>query len=216
MAQLPRPWLALLVGGNSSSYILNAAVAEKLGREASRDAVKLGGSVLISTSPRTSPAAANALFKAVDAPAYRYRWRRDDPDNPYPAFLGLADSFIVTADSASQVIEASLTGKPVRIFDWPMRPSRRYGPDVLLHKLLSSGSGNGDIVPKYRRISQWLENLVEIGLIKPPRDFRRYHEALRRHGLISGLTEGSSALTLYDDDLQQAITAIRSLYDSSG
>lgn len=216
LAHLPRPWLALLVGGNSSSYILNAAVADRIGREASQLAANLEGSVLVTTSPRTSPAAAMALFKSVEGPAYCYQWRRDDPDNPYPAFLGLADSFMVTADSASQVIEASLTGKEVKIFDWPLRPTRRYGPDVMLHKWLSTASRDRGPGREHRKLLLWFERMVEIGLIKPPRDFRRYHEALRSHGLLSGATGAESAQTLYDDDLERVVTAIRRLFVGAG
>jgi mitochondrial fission protein ELM1 len=38
-------------------------------------------------------------------------------DNPYFAFLALADAFLVTADSVSMISEAAATGKPVHILD---------------------------------------------------------------------------------------------------
>jgi len=213
LAHLPRPWLVLLVGGNSSSYILNAAVAQRLGREAAQMATERGGgSVLISTSPRTPFAAAKALFNAVPDPAYRYRWRPNDPDNPYFALLGLADAFMVTADSASQVIEAILTGKPVSIFDWPLRPARRYGPPAILFRCLSAASrmhGDGTV---YRYFYRGLEYLVEIGLIKPPRDFHHYHALLRERGLLSDSGASHSAIKPRDADLERALGAIRSLF----
>ena len=37
--------------------------------------------------------------------------------NPYFAYLGLADGFVVTADSVNMVSEAASTGKPVHVFD---------------------------------------------------------------------------------------------------
>jgi mitochondrial fission protein ELM1 len=55
-----------------------------------------------------------------------YRWRADDPDNP-SALLALADRFIVTADSASLLAEACATGKPVQLFEWPVRADARRG-----------------------------------------------------------------------------------------
>jgi hypothetical protein len=36
-------------------------------------------------------------------------------DNPYFAYLALADAFLVTADSVSMISEAAATGKPVHI-----------------------------------------------------------------------------------------------------
>ena len=39
------------------------------------------------------------------------------------AFLALADSFIVTSDSASMLAEACAAGKPVAMFDVPRRPA---------------------------------------------------------------------------------------------
>ena len=46
-----------------------------------------------------------------------YRWRPDDPDNPYLGFLALAERIIVTSDSMSMLVEAIATGKPVFVFD---------------------------------------------------------------------------------------------------
>src|SRR5262249_61448889 len=80
-----------------------------------------GGRLLVSTSPRTPLAAADAAIKAVTCRNFIYRWEAGDPDNPYHAFLALADRFIVTADSASLLVEACLMGKPVEILSWPMR-----------------------------------------------------------------------------------------------
>lgn len=215
LADLPHPWLALLAGGNSSSYILDAAVAERLGREATGYAAKLGGSVLVTTSPRTSPAAAEALFNAVQGPAYRYRWQPDDPDNPYYAFLGLADRFMVTADSASLVIEAALTGKPVSIFDWPLRLSRRCSPKAWLYRWLPSANRNRTSGRVHRSLAHGLEYLEELGLIKPPRDFSRYHALLRERGLLSDTGSGTP-VTLRDDDMERAVNAIRRLFEGAG
>jgi hypothetical protein len=38
-------------------------------------------------------------------------------ENPYFAYLALADAFIVTADSVSMISEAAATGNPVHIVD---------------------------------------------------------------------------------------------------
>jgi mitochondrial fission protein ELM1 len=114
---LPRPRIAVLVGGPSGPYPFGPADGARLGREASALARELGGSLLVTTSARTRPGTAEALFASLDAPAERYRWRPDDPDNPYFGFLALADRVVVTADSVSMMAEACATGRPVHFFD---------------------------------------------------------------------------------------------------
>ena len=64
----PKPRIALLVGGSSSSYELDAETAGRLGTEANRHAEAVGGSLLISTSPRTPAQAADALLERYRRP----------------------------------------------------------------------------------------------------------------------------------------------------
>src|SRR5262249_56160661 len=98
LEHLPRPWIAVLVGGNSSSYRLDPSTARQLGQFASRTARETGGSLLISSSPRTPPDAADALLAAVHGPAYVYRWQPPKKDEKADlAYLALPDRFIVHA-----------------------------------------------------------------------------------------------------------------------
>jgi mitochondrial fission protein ELM1 len=97
-------------------------LAEELGRLASRLANAGGGSLLISTSRRTGAAAADALARAVSVPAHIHRWGEGgngQGENPYFAFLALADALIVTGESMSMCSEACATGKPVYIYAPP-------------------------------------------------------------------------------------------------
>ena len=114
---LPRPWIALLVGGDSPPYRFDAAAAARLGREASAMAVKQGGSLLVTTSARTGKAAIAALRRAIDAPVYFHGWAAADGANPYLGFLALADALVVTGESMSMLAEACATAKPVYVFD---------------------------------------------------------------------------------------------------
>ena len=57
------------------------------------------------------------LERGITVPAHLYRWTKGDNDNPYFAFLGLADAVVVTGDSMSMLAEACATRKPVYIFD---------------------------------------------------------------------------------------------------
>jgi uncharacterized protein len=211
LASLPAPRIALLVGGNSSSYELGEADAARLGREASELALSLGGSLLVSTSPRTPPAAAEALRAAVGRPVHFYRWRANDPENPYRAFLGLADRFVVTVDTASQLVEACATGKPVYLFEWPARSRARLDVKAARRRWSewSRGAGRGSAPARL------YEMLVYTGLLKPPRDFAAFHRALRERGLLLPWGETRSTRPpLPLDDLERAVARVRALFEA--
>jgi mitochondrial fission protein ELM1 len=197
LEHLPRPWIAVLVGGNTASYRLDAFTASQLGQFANRTAREKGGSLLISSSPRTPPDAADALLAAVQCPAYVYRWQPTNKDeNPYLAYLALADRFIVTADSASMLAEACSTGRPVELFGWtrprrqPKRPLRAF--------------------PRYQRLE---EALIDWGIIKPKRDFQALHRKLMERGLVCPPGQEQSLQPAKPDDLARTVSRIRWLMD---
>lgn len=128
LAHLPRPYVAVMVGGNAGPYNFDRENGALLGYWASRMAREAGGSLLVTTSARTPRKALAALEAQIDAPAFVYRWRPNDPDNPYFAFLALAERLIVTCDSMSMLAEACSTGKPVFIFDLLRGPRSRRPP----------------------------------------------------------------------------------------
>jgi len=212
LGSLPRPWVALLVGGNSSAYVLDAPTAARLGGQASAAVRKSGGALLVSTSPRTPPDAADALAAAIDCPGHVYRWKRNDSDNPYLAFLSLADQFIVTADSASQLVEACQTGKPVQVFDWTRRRPRSWLKRLLLRWSARRGDSSSPPQTLGERVFDWL---VYLGLIKPPRDFGALRRVLRERGVLRDLGEPAAAERKPFDDMERAVRRVRSLFDSA-
>jgi mitochondrial fission protein ELM1 len=137
---LPRPWIAVLVGGDSGRFVFTPDKARKLGADCDRLARARGGSLLISDSPRTPAKAGDALMAQINAPCYSYRFR-EGGENPYMGFLATADEFVVTGESMSMLAEASSRGRPLHIFDmgdgdtawWRLRHNYRYKP--LSHRL---------------------------------------------------------------------------------
>ena len=146
-AHLPRPWIGVLVGGNSGPYTLGPRAADRLLDQALAAARRSGGSLLITTSART-PVAVNQRLRrrladaAVPVPYFLQGWGdidanasrdsacaeiHDGPglmalsgpraENAYPGILALADGFVVTADSIAMLSEACATGRPVFMFD---------------------------------------------------------------------------------------------------
>lgn len=130
LRHLARPYIAVLVGGSSPPYVFDEQTAERLAREASAFAARQGGSLLISTSARTPPEAIDAMQANLSVPGELFRWSKDAVDNPYFAFLGLAQEIIVTGESMSMLAEGCATGRPVHIFDigeGPTAMRRRKG-----------------------------------------------------------------------------------------
>ena len=209
LTHLPRPHVALFVGGDSASHRLDAATAARLGVGASTLAASAGGSLLVSTSPRTPAAAAEAVMAAIAGPNLVYRWKANDPENPYHAFLALADRFIVTADSASLLVEACLMGKPVEVFSWPMRRNPMLRTKEWLWRNFAARNPG----PSHEGM---MERLVDWGLLKPPRDFAGLHRELRQRGLISSFGAADAAAVPRQplDDMERAVAAIRRLADA--
>jgi len=202
LAHLPRPWTAMLVGGNSSAYLLDAPTAARFGRDCARMVAARGGSLLVTTSPRTPPDAADALAAAVHCPGHLYKWKKDDAaNNPYKGFLALADEFVVTIDSASLLVEAGATGKPVAVFEWPRRGT---GSDAA-----AGASSAADSTEQ-----SWLwRKALDLGLFKPARDFDAYFAAMRRRGLAHRFGEEPPRDREPLDDLERTVTRVRALFD---
>ncbi|HHO69262.1 MAG TPA: nucleoside-diphosphate sugar epimerase [Gammaproteobacteria bacterium] len=132
LAHLPRPRTAVLVGGDSGSFVLTRDKARRLGRLVEERVRRSGGSALVSSSARTPAHAFEALCAQLDVPSHVYHWRPDDDDNPYLAYLALADELVVTGESASMLTEASVTQKPLFVFDIGSSGGARRLPRELL------------------------------------------------------------------------------------
>lgn len=117
LAHLPRPLVAVLVGGNNRSYRLDAAVAERLADGLAALCRDHGAGLAVTASRRTGDGAFEVLRQHLSRlPAVL--WDGSGP-NPYFGYLGLADAIVVTCDSVSMASEAASTGKPVYVFDLP-------------------------------------------------------------------------------------------------
>ncbi|MBI1208415.1 MAG: hypothetical protein GC191_14160 [Azospirillum sp.] len=136
-AQLPQPRIAVLVGGENKIYRLPPPlmgdVAEKLA-----DMARVHGAGLMVTPSRRTGTDNEAILRARlrDLPSVIWDGRGE---NPYFAFLALADAIVVTSDSISMISEACSTGKPVYVVE------------------LEGGS------PKFRR---FLDGLIADGLVR--------------------------------------------------
>jgi mitochondrial fission protein ELM1 len=111
---LPQPLFALIVGGSTKKHEFTTAHAENLGKTVSAMVNEAGGSLLVTTSRRTSPEATLALLSALTCAFQLHDWTKGG-ENPYFGYLACAKALIVTGDSMSMCSEAVATGKPVYI-----------------------------------------------------------------------------------------------------
>lgn len=212
-AGLPRPWVAVLVGGSSGPYLFDAASAERLGREASAVARETGGALLVTTSSRTRPTVVPALKRAIDASAFLHEWRRGEEENLYPALLALADRFIVTGDSMSMLAEAAGTGKPVQIFEFggglvPMR-----GPWSSCLEPRAWGRWLGLLRQRPRAIVNALAIMLPPFRLNRARDIRIVQDILIRSGRAVWLGEGIAGLRPAPlRDLDRAVSRVKAMF----
>ena len=133
-AHLPRPLVAVLVGGSNGRFRLDAAtggrLAGQLAEMVRRD--KLG--IMVTPSRRTDPSVTRLLTEAL-APLGGWIWDGVG-ENPYFGMLGLADAIIPTMDSVSMISEAAATSAPILFAELPGK-SRRIG--LFLNGLVGDG-----------------------------------------------------------------------------
>jgi len=114
---LPRPLVAVMIGGTNRCYQLTPEVGRDIGDRLATLARDTGVGLMVSTS-RRSGAALTAAIKARLQGVPHVLWEGEG-ENPYFGYLGLAENVIVTCDSVSMVTEACATGKPVYVIDLP-------------------------------------------------------------------------------------------------
>ncbi|MFZ5492403.1 MAG: ELM1/GtrOC1 family putative glycosyltransferase [Pseudomonadota bacterium] len=197
-AAQPRPWIGVLAGGDRAPYRLDADAASRLAYAAQTLATRRGGSVLATTGPRTSPAAAAALFSRLGDAAFRHRYASGESANPYRALLALADCFIVTGDSASMLAEAASTGRPVAVFDLPPRHSTARRLLNWVEKrlgLVERAAGSRGTARQQNRLGRLYDRLLAAGVISRERDVGAVQQSL---GLPSLPAEPAPALLAPD------------------
>ena len=207
LAHLPRPLTTVLIGGDSGPFVFTPEKARRLAQGVNRLVSQTGGAALVTDSPRTPKAAAQAFRDALNVPAETFWWH--DPDtateNPYLGFLGMADRFVVTGESMSMMAEAASLARPLYLFDpgdppgtwWRHRHSFRHKP--LSHALA-----------------------MRLAPVRMRRDVSRLQDALRRDGrarwldeaphlIAAGETWAATAQLDPMEDAQRAAARVRAL-----
>jgi len=212
---LPAPRIAGLIGGDARPYRLDEATAARLGRQLNDLARQSGGSLLLAFGARCSKTAAQALLQALEVPHHAHHAGMGHGDNPYPAYLGMADAFVVTGDSASMLAEACATGRPVALFEPPEWPDLRLRLVRGLRGILAGKTARASYrgTPRQQgrggRLYDWL---VEQGLVTSTRDLSLLHGELLARGLVARLGEDpvdQARVIPLANDLERAVARVR-------
>ena len=203
-ADLPRPLIALLVGGPTKPYRFDQAVAGQLMKSA-RHAAE-GGSLYVTTSRRTPAEVVATLAAELPANAHLYRWH-DGGANPYHALLGLADRFIVTGDSISMMVEVARLGRPLAIFALPEERRALRWRGTLGRRLAALEDNAAGLV-----LGPLTDALHRLRIAKYARDLSKIHRRLYARGLAVPLGQPFLApQTRPSDDLARAVERVRAL-----
>jgi mitochondrial fission protein ELM1 len=117
LQSLPKPKLAILLGGKSKRHVLTRPKFRKLLKQL-RKLADNKISLLITTSRRTPAFAKRSLRRRLGKLDNVWLWSgaRKDGENPYLAFLAEADAILVSSDSTNMLTDAASAGKPVLLF----------------------------------------------------------------------------------------------------
>ncbi len=204
---MQRPITAVFIGGPTKPFVLNRHVARDIAEQVIVHGG--GGSAFIVTSRRTPKEVLDELQRYSSGRVFFYRWGDDKSRNPYDALLGAADRFVVTGDSISMMAEVAYLGKPLFIYQLPIKHKAYLWVKKYFHTILlagSNGPGNRtvlDSIKKYFYLSGYFGYMRDITIV---------HDKLIEHGYATVWgTECSCAPGKLRLDLSNVVKRLRSL-----
>jgi mitochondrial fission protein ELM1 len=212
LADLPRPLIAVLVGGPTNPFVYKPSVVTRLVELERRIVEEMSGTAYLTTSRRTPRAIVAALEARLVTGARLFFNDTATTENPYLGLLALADGFVVTADSLSMMVEVAGLRRPLAIFPLPL--GVRGGIDQrrrALARWLFAPPGES---PASRVREALGRALHRAGLFGHTRDFTAVHDLLLQRGLATRVGEGfEPPRGALPDDLTLAVERIRRLLE---
>ncbi len=203
---LPRPLVAIMIGGPTNPFVFNAAVGETLLQQA-RQVIAAGGTPYFSTSRRTPAAVTERLRQALPPQARLYDWNDSATHNPYHGLLALADRFVVTGDSISMMVEVIQLRKPLQILPLPTGALGRLDQArrSLARWLYRPARGpRGHLRVALARL------VYRLHLIRHTRHYPGFHQRLVDLGLASWVdTPATAPATAPPDELPPLVARVR-------
>ena len=185
LANFPAPRRLLMVGGPTLFWDVDRSKVAGVLRRLIDAAGEQGGSVLVSTSPRTRPKLKATLASMLSSSNAPNLLAAPGQAPSYGALLAAADSIHVTADSVAMVSDAIWTGKPIALV--PIAETTIGGALIGVMDRLRPGR------PLY------------------PRDLRRFWKALAGIGVTEKLATPRRAS---DEQLCEVVDRARAIINS--
>lgn len=174
LAKKQHPRIVLLVGGETALHRFPASHARDLLCRAEAATARLGGSLTVVTSRRSSPEAISAMQDAADQTAF-HLWGSEQKGNPYLAYLAWADGLIVTGESESMLAEAAATGTPLHIAPLPGKP---LGAMKRLRRFMTVIAFR-----QHGNLARFCRMMFNNGWMTPSRDLEKLHRLMYEAGL---------------------------------
>lgn len=112
------PWINVFIGGPLRGDVADVMRLRKLAHHLDRLAARHGRDIVVSGAPRTPPEVYDVLGSALQSRHYLYRWRPDDPLNPFALMARAGGCSVVTADSITMISQLVAAGHRVLVFPW--------------------------------------------------------------------------------------------------
>lgn len=188
LVNLPRPRIAVLIDSNESSCILNGQSAGRLAREVAEQALRTGGSLMITAGREPPRDILRIVLDSIPPEVPLDAWLGEG-DSPYLAYLAFANRIVVAGRNAATLSEACTTGKPVQLFE-PFEPM-----DLQLRVAGALRNVPGRRTPSWSPFGAMFDHLVELGVIPLSSDTRLFCDNLRAQGVLAPFGE-SNQLTV--------------------
>lgn len=203
---LPKPHIAVLMGGNSGPFVFTTEKGKSMAEGVNNLVSSRGGSVLVTNSARTPADVYAAFKKQLKVPGYFFDWGSTE-DNPYYAYLALAEAFVVTGESMSMLAEANATGKPLYIFDLN---DKRLSPERLQNSEREWWKNLNNY--RFKPLSFYLAK--QLGPKRMLRDVGRIQSELVSMGRATWLGEDLQLKTPVQsvDDLARTVVRVKNLF----
>jgi len=188
---VPRPLVAVLIGGPTVPFVFDAEVKQRL-RARIRQVLEAGGTPCLVGSRRTPPGFLQQLVEGIPAGSQIFDWAQSGAGDAYAGLLAHGDRFVVTGDSISMQVEVARLGKPLEIV--ALSTGWLGGLDDLRRRITARMFEP----PRDARLTTRIRvavarGLCRMGLLPQTRHFPRFHRMLVTRGLARWAGDEGSA-----------------------
>lgn len=116
LKECKKPFFIFMVGGNTKNKKFNLNEFKELVRYISSFVKKQNGTLLVSTSRRTTDELIKIIENNLECDKFVYKWARNSLFNPYYYFIREGNIIFITGDSISMIAEIATAGKSMYVY----------------------------------------------------------------------------------------------------